>query len=372
MPAPPLTHHDIIRIASPLKNRGFIIDMARSSRADRYIEFQTQSSFSPLIRCVHTLHVGTSDKHHVSRVLLHANGLVSSLEAVASRLDEALDTFEKIPHERQMRIHARHTVAFSYALKPLPAGESTARLELQFTCADVAGLELRTDTSTGGSMPADLRVVIRGVQAPYLPDTLASGANLPMRHRAARRHLTAENYSTDSTAHHITSADSATKRSFVTDLPEDFLAVLGSQWRPLRFQGDHWKGVLRTLGKEPARTPCAEQHVMDAVEHVAQSLADAPAKYHERLHKARWRVFVRRLQPLMLFVGILAMMPLSWLFVSQGDRVLHPLALGLTPLLMVGVVVLTAREIPVMEIPSLPKPVPENYWSSDQQNAESD
>jgi hypothetical protein len=121
--------------------------------------------------------------------------------------------------------------------------------------------------------------------------------------------------------------------------------------------------VLRTLGKAPKRTARAEAYLQQALTHIAQTLAQPPASFHEQLQARRWRVYVRRLQPLMLFLAILALMPLSWLFVSRGELVLHPLALGLTPLLMVGVVVLTAREIPVMEIPPRPQPLDSRFWN---------
>ena len=121
--------------------------------------------------------------------------------------------------------------------------------------------------------------------------------------------------------------------------------------------------MLRELGKQEIRTARAESHIDEALNHLYGTLSQSPENYQALHSKARWRVYIRRLQPLMLFIGILMLMPISWFFVSNGAMSIHPLALGLTPLLMVGVVVLTAREIPVMEIPPRPEPLPATAWA---------
>ena len=61
-------------------------------------------------------------------------------------------------------------------------------------------------------------------------------------------------------------------------------------------------------------------------------------------------------------LAILAVMPLSWLAVARGGAEMHPLVLGLSPLMMVGVVLMSTREIPVLEIPPLPGPLPADRW----------
>jgi len=145
-------------------------------------------------------------------------------------------------------------------------------------------------------------------------------------------------------------------------IPDDILAVLGPQWRPLRYQGDHWKGVLRQLGNWKSRTTKAERYIDDALSHLHDTLSKPPGQYQDAHAQARWQVYMRRLQPVMVLIGILALMPISWLLVSSGTVGIHPLALGLTPLLMVGVVALTAREIPVMEIPPRPQTLNSSAW----------
>jgi len=66
----------------------------------------------------------------------------------------------------------------------------------------------------------------------------------------------------------------------------------------------------------------------------------------------------------MLLIGLLALMPVCWLLVSRGLLVMHPLTLGIAPLLMVGMLALTAREVPVIEVPPRPRALDETLWSA--------
>lgn len=351
MPPAPLTHHDIIKRAAPLTRLGFKVKLAACDRTDRYIEFEPTPGFDDTVTLIHALEVDEDSKQLFTRILVHTSGLVSTLTAIVDDLQAAINTFSQIPLERQIQIDSHHVVAFSYLLAPdYGKKASVAVLQLRFACAHVAGVQLRVDTSTGGGMPADVRLLVQGKASAYLRETLADGTDLPLDHRAAR------------TLRLAALSESADIRK--PDLPEDILAVLGPQWRPLRYQGDHWKGVLRQLTNQDKRTAKAEKYIIEALEHLHDTLEDAPARYQERHGKARWQVYMRRLQPVMVFVGILALMPISWLFVSSGAMTIHPLALGLTPLLMVGIVVLTAREIPVMEIPPRPAPLAANAWDT--------
>lgn len=352
MTAPPLTHHDIIRRAAPLTRTGQKVNLAACDRATRYIEFEARAGDNTSVFVVHALEVDEDNQQLFSRILTHPCGLVSTLTAVITDLDAAIDLFDKIPQSRQIQNHENHVSAHSYTLEPdYKTGKELASVQLRFTCAHVSGVELRIDTSTGGGMPADVRLLTIGKASAYLRETLADGGDLPLDHRAARKYR-------------LKALESPTI-SAMPSLPDDILAILGPQWRPLRFQGDHWKGVLRQLSKRESRTARAEKYIDQALAHLHSVLNTSPELYHATHGKARWRVYVRRLKPVMVFVGILALMPISWLFVSSGAMTIHPLALGLTPLLMVGVVVSTAREIPVMEIPPRPAVLPASAWNPD-------
>jgi hypothetical protein len=376
--APPLTHHDIIRHATPLTRRGAKINLVSCDRAERYLEFQPQHIDIPDARVTYALQIGAGNMTLVSRILAHCCGVVSTLNAVVTDVDAALDVFDAIPLTRQLSVQADSAQARSYSLESIPGSQKAAsELKLRFVCAQVAGLELQVDTSTGGAMPADVRVLIKGQHVNYLREILADGEDSPLRHRAAQTLIKAATPSNTQDVEKLRGNDlspilnhssyiaaSNANAPNVRKLPDDILAVLGPQWRPLVNQGDHWKGVLRKLGQEPRRSKRAETRIQEAIDHLHRTLSQPAELYHEQQHQARRKVFVRRLQPVMLFIGILALMPISWLFVSGGGAQMHPLALGLTPLLMVGVVAMTAREIPVMEIPPRPVPLNAGFWTA--------
>lgn len=377
MSIPPLTHHEIVRQAAPLTRRGIKVNLAACNRSERYIEFHSQPT--PLVdsRLTYSLQVGRSNLTLLTRILAHGSGAVSTLSVVVKDVNAALDVFEDIPLARQLVIQDNHVQARSYSLESKrEASGSVGLVSLRFVCARVAGVELRVDTSTGGAMPADVRLLIQGQRTDFLRETLADGEDSPLLHRAARSLVEQAAASTvnrsDSLENGRSQPDFRESRKVgmtneqvrrIRRLPDDILAVLGPQWRPLINQGDHWKGVLRQLGQGAQRTKRAESRIQVAIDHLHDTLSQPPEQYHVQHQKSRWRVYIRRLQPVMLFLGILALMPISWLFVSEGGVQMHPLALGLTPLLMVGVVALTAREIPVMEIPPRPAPLNAETWS---------
>lgn len=359
MALPPLTHHDIIRLASPLARHGLKVDMSLSDRQARYLQFQIQAGDQPHTHRIYSLSLAREQGQILTRTLLHQHGLVATIHSQCEDAESALHAIRAIPEHRQLRISSAGTSAFSYTLIDTASGNHTqANAYLQFAVAQLHSVELRVDVSTSGAMPADVRVLQSATHTAYLPDLLASGEALPLRHRSARHPDLQRSNHPDKRP-----AKTTGHAGLPIQLPEDVLAVLGPQWRALRDQGDHWKGVLRTLGREPQRTTRAEHFMEQAVHHLHHTLSQPPAAYHPRLLRCRWQVYVRRLKPLMAFLGILAMMPVSWLLVSRGEWVLHPLALGLTPLLMVGVIVITAREIPIMEIPARPKPLPDDAWN---------
>ena len=349
MPAPPLSHHEIVRQAAPLTKAGLRVRLPACDRAARYIEFEAQPGHHPSVSVVYALSLPADDRPHFERVLLHTSGLVSVLSETTGDLAKSFENFAQIPLSRQMETGDICTLARSYSVHSRTENDNLVTvLRLRFAVARLNSLQLRIDASTGGGMPADVWVLPNGTSESYLRNTLADGEDIPLHHRAAHQLRL--------------NADSAATQLNTSRLPDDLLAVLGPQWRPLRWQGEHWKGVLRQLGTRDKRTRRAENYIDDALRHLHETLENSAAEYHARNSKARWRVWGRRLQPLMLLLGILALMPISWFFVSSGTISIHPLALGLTPLLMVGIVVLTAREIPVMEIPPIPGPLPEDTW----------
>lgn len=352
----PLTHHDVVRVAAPLVRAGLRIDAAATERARRRIVFRPHgASDDGALHALHTLTVLAGGEVELARAVAHApSGLVSTLVASADDAEALIETFRRIPPTRQIVREGDVVAAESWTLEPNDErGGSGARLALQQVVGRAGPLFLIVDVSTGAGMPADVLLAARADWTDHLRETLASGATVPQRQTAAQLLLATLP---------VAPADGAEPEAPLAALPDDVLAVLGPSWRPLVWQGTRWKGVLRLLGRDPERGERASRRVRDALHHLTGVLSETPRRYHARHAAARRRVFLRRLRPAMALLAILAVMPLSWLFVARGGVEMHPLALGLTPLLMVGVVLLSAREIPVLEIPPLPRPLPDERW----------
>lgn len=354
MPKTPLTHHDIIRHAAPLSRCGYQINMARCDRADRYIEFKPTCGDDNSLEITMAMEVamdGGRSTSSLTRVVTHDSGLVSTLTALFSDLSDAFAAIEKIPTRRQLDVAGESVIAKSYLLRSENISYTgSEQLILRYICIDTLGLELRVDASTGGSYPAEVRVLRKGLPVSYASDTLADGDDAPSQHRAAKVIVQRANNIVPSVA--------------IKNIPEDLLAVLGPQWRPLVDQGDHWKGIMRLLGKGEKRTQRCERYFSQAVEHLHNTLSAEPSMYHPLHQKSRWRVYFRRLRPVLMFTGIMVSMLAGWFLLKDTGIRIHPLTQGLTPLLMVGVVAMTAREIPVMEIPATPKPLNNDDWTA--------
>jgi len=359
----PLTHHDIVRVAAPLAKRGLRIDLAATDRAARRIAFHPRVwSGDETLHALHTLTVlPDGDVELVRAVARDAAGPASTLIARAAAVDAVIGAFDEIAPTRQIVDDGDVVAAVDLTLEPLDEQGSTgARAVIQQIVGQVGPLSLMVDVSTGSGMPADVLLVERATWTDHVRETLASGALAPARHFAARHLL-------EILGREGTRADplfATVPPSPLAALPDDVLAVLGPEWRPLVWQGDRWKGVLRLLGHEPGRGARAEQRSLRALAHLAAVIGSSPARYHAQHAAARRRVWARRLRPALALLAILAVMPLSWLLVARGGAEMHPLALGLTPLLMVGVVLMSSREIPVLEIPALPRPLDEGRWSA--------
>lgn len=351
MAMPPLSHHDIIKISAPMTRAGFKVNLTRCDRKQHYIEFEASTNSAEKSTTVYCLESDEDQKSHLVRVVVHESGLVSTLRASYSDLEHTLKCLATIATSRQLIVNDNFIIANSFVLTSTkPVDETEHALRLNFTCAQVAGMELRADISASGGMPADVRLLASGIASPNLREHLADETILPLDHRAA---LALRQQSMSSVIN-----------DKLSNLPEDLLAILGSQWRPLRFQGDHWKTLLRQLGTGARRSELAEKHVVEAIQHLYETAKRGPAKYHTDFHKARWQVYFRRLQPLMMLFAMLSIMPIAWLLVSTGTIGINPLALSITPLLMVGAIVLTAREVPVMEIPPTPRALTNKPWGT--------
>ncbi len=298
----PLTHHDIVRLVGPFTRRGRHVDLASSDRLERRVMFRPidhgSSSGCPGVRETLALEDLGAGSYRLTRVLTPAEGPAARLDAVGAEPGELLARIDAVPPQRQFRSEGPIVIALSFRLKT----EGAAMLFTSGT-AHVAGLALTLDTGALAGGPASV--------------TLKRPPQDALR------------------------------------LPQDALAVLGGRWSRLRDAPDGWLGELRLPGRESRRSSEAEDALASATRHLACMLGETPRRFHERWAAARWRVFCRRLVPLAACMGLIlcaAAVPRLHLAERSGLRML---ILNSPPLLMM--LFFCLREIPIVEIPPLPR-----------------
>ncbi len=298
----PLTHHDIVRLVGPFARRGRHVDLASSDRLQRRVTFRPidhrSSAGCPGVRETLALEDLESGSYRLTRILTPAKGPAARLDAVGMEPGELLARIDAVPPQRQFLTEGPVVIALSFRLKP----EGAAMLFTSGT-AYIAGLALTLDTGALARGPASVSLM----RPPQ--DTLR--------------------------------------------LPQDALAVLGGRWSRLRDAPEGWVGELRLPGHESRRSSEAQDALASATRHLAGMLGETPRRFHERWAMARWRVFCRRLVPLAACMGLIlcaAAVPKLHLAERSGLRML---ILNSPPLLMM--LFFCLREIPIVEIPPLPR-----------------
>jgi hypothetical protein len=137
------------------------------------------------------------------------------------------------------------------------------------------------------------------------------------------------------------------------ELPEDLLAVLGWSWTRLTPFGDAWRAELRLRGEGLERGRLAETRLVAAVQHLAATFAEPPARFHERQQAARWRVTLRRAVPLLVSLALIGGAASVSRLGLYEDASLRMVLFNLPPLLMIAIFCLP--EMPRIEIPPLPR-----------------
>lgn len=302
----PLTHHEILQRIGPFTRRGRLVDLSATDRLQRRIVFKSidhpESLNAPRLRESLTLDDLGGGSYRLTRVLTPEAGPGASLEASGAEPAELLARVDEVPPQRQFRSAGAVLIGVSYQVPPGP-GANAGSLIFTRAAAQFAGVDFTLDAATVQRGPAKVN--------------LERSPGDPLR------------------------------------LPQDALAVLGGQWSRLRDSGDGWSAELRLPGKEPRRSRLAESAIETSVRHLAGMLAEPPGRFHERWTAARWGVFCRRLAPLALCVGLIlcaAAVPRLHLAQNSGLRML---ILNSPPILMV--LCFCLREIPVVEIPPLPR-----------------
>jgi hypothetical protein len=303
VPMQPLTHHEIMSLVAPFARGGRHVDLGASDRTLRRLAFKPVAHAAgadglPALQERLLLELPTNDSYRLTRTLALPEGLQATLVGEGDDIAALLDAVQTVPPSRQLQRAAGHWTALSHRVSP-----ATGKLQLTSASTRVAGLSLQMGVSRVQGIAAEL--------------TLASPPGVEFT------------------------------------LPEDLLAVLGLPWSRLSRTAGQWRASIQLRGDEHKRTQDAEHKFARSVEHLAQTLADPPAHFHQRFVRQRWGVALRRATPLLAALGLILAALLVPRLDLGSDSVLRMLIFNSPPLLLVWL--FSMREMPRLEIPPLPR-----------------
>jgi hypothetical protein len=338
------------------------------------------------LRLEATQDVSRTGKHRLVRLVRDASGLESSLIADGKDLEKLLEQLDQVPVRRQFAVHAGVPTARSYVLESVAELEQRGRAGSARRVARTVGGRLLqklqaqwqhrrsrkpagwrkrlpwrkargeavpVPTAATGPAPVALDddLLIDTVDGPLRPVIVAGAARIG----PVDLELKAERFN-GLPAELKLSTDAGGKLK----IPEDLLAVIGWKHRPLRKIVSYWRGAIRVAPNEPARTPNIERELGRTVTHLAETLAEPPARFHQRHAGARWRVAYQRAVPLLILVAISAASPgIRYLDMADGS-ILKLFIFHAPPLMLLSFFMM--REMPRFEIPPLPRPLVYREW----------
>jgi hypothetical protein len=313
--AVPWTHHDLITLVEPFARRGRRLDMPASNRLERKLVFRTVAhAADPQLSDTLLLDTPVDGVFRLTRVLARPDGLQARLVAEGPAPAALLEAFDAVPAQRQFGAGPGYEVALGHRLLPSAAAgyRRPAPQELILSSAEIVldGFRLRLQMTAVKGIPAD--VELRAV------------AGEPI------------------------------------DLPQDLLAVLGGHWSRLTTRPDGWTANLRLRGSGAERSADAESKLTAAAHHLAETLAEEPARFHPRWRAARWRAAARRGFPLAAIVLMCIAAAAVPLLDLQDDSVLRMLVFQAPPLLLV--LFFGLGEMPRIEIPPRPRRLTAPAW----------
>jgi hypothetical protein len=315
--APSLTHHDIIALVEPFARRGRHVDLAASRREERRLVFKppAQDALHASPQCPREslqLECPAGGLYRLTRTLTHPVGAQATLRAHGPDLAALLAAVEAVPVARHFVATPDFVIARSYGLDAGSAGSRPSPV-LTHATVHVAGLVLSLN----------------------VPPVRRVAAAVALEPAAGERYA----------------------------LPEDLLAVLGWNWTRLVRQGDGWMTRLRLPGSLAHRTQRAEAALDRASAHLAQTLREPPARYHERWAAARRGAFFRRGIPTLTALMLVAVVLLSAPFRDEVPAGMV-VALYHVPTLFVALSFML-QELPRFEIPPWPRRSQAAAWRLD-------
>jgi hypothetical protein len=353
--APPLSHHDILGLVEPFSRQGLKLDLPASDRMVRQLVFRpvpvndadagtqavddaaSPSTRLPALQVHYLLDLADARQPELTRHLSGPEGLTARLLARGGSPAELLARLQTVTAQQQWPDVAQATVALSHRIDlPRRSAASAAlpadNLPLVLTDAQahVAGCRLHMRVPRVPGMPAELELTPVGAQPTAGPVLLPARPAGPAASAAA-------------------------------EPPADLLAVLGLRWSRLSRVRGSWRSTVQLKRREPARSADAQARLLQAVVHLAQTLTQPPARFHERFARARWAVTLRRATPLTVALGLIAAAALVPVLDLGEGSVFRMLIFNSPPLLMVWMFAL--REFPRIELPPLPRVPPADAWA---------
>jgi len=319
MAVEPLTHHEILGLVEPFTRCGRHLDLTASDRLRRVLEFRPVeigpvdlgglAAALPGLR--ETLRLEqTGERFRLIRLLTLPSGLEARLDIEGSHPAELLQRMASVEPARQWRAAGGCVIGMSYRLDSPPHPVEPDPLILTRAVTVVAGLTVVLNAPLGSGAPAEIDVR----RAPEDP----------------------------------------------VELPEDLLAVLGWGWGLLTRRPSGWRCSLRLRGREPGRSRRAEAACVRLAVQLERTLAEPPARFHERWLAARWGVAFRRSIPVVVAAALVAGVALLPRLHIAQDSAVRMLLFNLPPVLLV--LVFCLPEIPPFEIPRWPARSMRVYW----------
>jgi hypothetical protein len=306
----PLTHHEILGLVEPFTRQGRHVDLAASNRLERRLVFKPiEYADAPGMRETLQLENPEANTLRLTRILTLDCGLQATLETEGEQAAELLLRIESVARQRQLQSGVGFMVAQSYRLQA-GQGSPESRMVLTQGTAQVGGLMVILKAETVKGYASEFELVAK-------------------------------------------TGDSI-------ELPEDLLAVLGREWSCIERVRERWSGKLMVRGAEPTRSRSTEQYLQRMVNHLAQTLAESPRRFHDRLFWARWGVTGRRAIPLVGAIALTAgAAAVPYLSFAQ-ESLARMLIFNAPPLLMA--MFFCMKEMPRLEIPPLPRALRAPTW----------
>jgi hypothetical protein len=312
MAAPPLTHHDVLALVEPFARRGRHVDLAASNRLERRLVFKSvdhpgAAPDAPGLRETLQLEVYATGTCQLTRTLARGANGRATLQVTGPDVGALLAAIDAVPPLHHFRTGAGFVLARSYVLQP---GAAT--------------------TQDGGSqaLPVLARAVLQ-------LDALTLTLNVPAV-RGVSGDLTL-----------------VAMPGEPLELPEDLLAVLGWDWARLIRDRSGWNTRLRLRGSPARRTRKAEAALDEVAAHLARTLSEPPAMFHDRLAGARWGVTFRRGIPVLTIVALLIAVATLPRFAVDGNPALLMLLFHVPTAFIVFS--LCMQELARFEIPPWPR-----------------